>query len=59
MEKTNVNGGAVAMGHPTGASGGRIMGHLALELQRRDLKRAVGAACIGGGQGIAIVLERD
>jgi len=58
MEKTNVCGGAVALGHPTGASGARIMGHLALELQRRNLKRAIGGACIGGGQGIAIVIEK-
>jgi acetyl-CoA acyltransferase 2 len=58
LEKTNVCGGAVAMGHPTGASGSRIMGHLALELSRRNLKYAIGGACIGGGQGIAVVLER-
>jgi len=58
LEKTNVNGGATAMGHPTGASGSRIMGHLALELNRRNLKRAIGGACIGGGQGIAVVIER-
>lgn len=57
-EKTNVNGGAVALGHPTGASGARIMGHLAHELNRRHLKRAIGGACIGGGQGIAIIIER-
>jgi len=57
-EKTNVNGGAIAIGHPTGASGSRIMGHLAHELNRRNLKRAIGGACIGGGQGIAIVIER-
>jgi len=58
LEKTNVNGGAVAVGHPTGASGARIMGHLALELNRRNLKRAIGGACIGGGQGIAVIIER-
>lgn len=57
-ERTNVNGGAVAIGHPTGASGARIMGHLALELNRKQLKRAIGGACIGGGQGIAVVIER-
>jgi acetyl-CoA acyltransferase 2 len=55
--KTNVNGGAIAMGHPTGASGARILGHLALELKRKNLKHAIGGACIGGGQGIAVVLE--
>jgi acetyl-CoA acyltransferase 2 len=58
LEKTNVCGGAVAIGHPTGASGSRIMGHLAHELNRRNLKRAIGGACIGGGQGIAVVIER-
>jgi len=56
--KLNVDGGAVAMGHPTGASGARIMGHLAMQLQARNLKRAFGAACIGGGQGIAVVIEK-
>jgi len=55
--KTNVHGGAVALGHPTGASGARIMGHLALEVKRRNLKYAIGGACIGGGQGIAVVIE--
>lgn len=57
-EKTNVNGGAIAVGHPLGASGTRIMNHLMYELERRQGKYAVGSACIGGGQGIAIVLER-
>lgn len=57
-EKTNVNGGAIAVGHPLGASGTRIMNHLTYELARRNGKYAVGSACIGGGQGIAIVIER-
>jgi acetyl-CoA C-acetyltransferase/acetyl-CoA acyltransferase 2 len=57
-EKTNVNGGAIAIGHPLGASGTRIMNHLMYELTRRNGKYAVGSACIGGGQGIAIVVER-
>ncbi|MES2855325.1 MAG: acetyl-CoA C-acetyltransferase [Bdellovibrionota bacterium] len=57
-EKTNVNGGAIAVGHPLGASGTRIMNHLAYELQRRNGKYAVGSACIGGGQGIAIIIEK-
>lgn len=57
-EITNVNGGAVAVGHPLGASGTRIMNHLIYELHRRNTKYAVGSACIGGGQGIAIVIER-
>ncbi len=56
--KTNVNGGAIALGHPLGASGARITTHLAYELARRNGRYAVGSACIGGGQGIAIVIER-
>ena len=56
-EITNVNGGAIAIGHPLGASGTRIMNHLMYELERRKNKYAVGSACIGGGQGIAIVIE--
>ncbi|KAI1901138.1 hypothetical protein AGOR_G00057110 [Albula goreensis] len=56
-EKSNVNGGAIALGHPLGASGARITAHLAHELRRRGGKYAVGSACIGGGQGIAIILE--
>jgi len=57
-EKTNVNGGAIALGHPLGASGTRIITNLVYELQRRQGKYAVGAACIGGGQGIALLIER-
>jgi acetyl-CoA acyltransferase 2 len=57
-EKTNVNGGAIALGHPLGASGTRITANLVYELRRRQGKYAVGAACIGGGQGFAILLER-
>ena len=56
-EKTNVNGGAIAIGHPLGASGGRILAHLTHELIRTGKKYAIGAACIGGGQGIAVILE--
>jgi acetyl-CoA acyltransferase 2 len=56
--KTNVNGGAIALGHPLGASGARITSHLVYELARRGGRYAVGSACIGGGQGIAILLER-
>jgi len=58
MAKTNINGGAISIGHPLGASGSRIMAHLANAFQRTDGKIHVGAACIGGGQGIAVVLER-
>ncbi|TGK33361.1 thiolase family protein [Leptospira gomenensis] len=56
-EKTNVNGGAIAIGHPLGASGTRVTLALAYELKRRNLRIGVASLCIGGGQGIAIVLE--
>lgn len=56
-EKTNVNGGAIALGHPVGASGTRIVISAAYELRRRGGKYAVASLCIGGGQGIALVLE--
>ncbi|GCC31176.1 3-ketoacyl-CoA thiolase, mitochondrial [Chiloscyllium punctatum] len=56
-KNTNVNGGAIALGHPLGASGARITAHLVYELRRRAGKYAVGSACIGGGQGIAIIIE--
>jgi acetyl-CoA acyltransferase 2 len=55
---TNVDGGAIALGHPLGASGARIMTHLVYELARRSGRYAIGSACIGGGQGIAVVIER-
>lgn len=58
MARTNVNGGAIAVGHPLGASGTRIMNHLVYELHRRGGKYALGSACIGGGQGIAIIIEK-
>ncbi len=56
-DRTNVNGGAIAIGHPLGASGTRIMNHLVMELRRRGERFGVGSACIGGGQGIAIIVE--
>jgi acetyl-CoA acetyltransferase family protein len=56
--RTNVDGGAIALGHPLGASGARITTHLVYELARRSGRYAVGSACIGGGQGIAVVIER-
>jgi acetyl-CoA C-acetyltransferase/acetyl-CoA acyltransferase 2 len=56
-EKTNVDGGAIALGHPLSASGARILTHLLHELQRRRGRYGLGAACIGGGQGIAVVVE--
>lgn len=58
MAKTNIHGGAISLGHPLGASGSRIVAHLANEFQQSDGNIHVGAACIGGGQGIAVVLER-
>jgi len=58
MSKTNVNGGAIALAHPVGASGSRIIANLVYEMTRRKVKHAIGAACIGGGQGIAVLLER-
>lgn len=57
-ERVNIHGGAIAIGHPLGASGGRIIGHAAHELARRGSGVAVVAICIGVGQGLAIVLER-
>jgi acetyl-CoA acetyltransferase family protein len=56
--RVNVHGGAIAIGHPLGASGGRIVGHAAHELKRRGRGVAVAAICIGVGQGLAVVLER-
>ena len=56
-DKTNTNGGAIALGHPLAASGARITAHLLYELKRRGLQYGLGSACIGGGQGIAVVIE--
>lgn len=56
--KTNVNGGAIALGHPIGASGARILTTLLYEMQRRDAKKGLAALCIGGGMGSAVVVER-
>jgi acetyl-CoA C-acetyltransferase len=57
--KLNVNGGAIAIGHPLGASGVRLVLTLARELQRSGLRRGIASACIGGGQGIAMLIERS
>jgi len=57
-ETTNINGGAIALGHPLGASGSRITMHLAHAIKNGEAKTAVGSACIGGGQGIALVLKQ-
>jgi acetyl-CoA C-acetyltransferase len=57
-DKVNVNGGAVAIGHPIGASGARILVTLLYELQRRNLKRGIAALCLGGGNAVAVAVER-
>ncbi len=57
-EKVNVNGGAVALGHPIGASGARILVTLLHEMQRRNVKRGIAALCLGGGNGVALAVER-
>jgi len=57
-EITNVNGGAIAMGHPLGATGAMILGTLIDELERRDLRRGLATLCVGGGMGIATIVER-
>ena len=56
--KVNVNGGAIAIGHPIGASGCRILVTLLHEMQRRDAKKGLAALCIGGGMGVSLALER-
>jgi len=57
--KTNVNGGAVALGHPIGASGARILVTLLYEMARRDARRGIAALCLGGGNAVALAVERD
>lgn len=59
MNKVNVNGGAIALGHPVGASGCRILVTLLHEMQKRDAKKGLATLCIGGGMGCATVVERD
>ncbi len=56
-EKTNVNGGAIALGHPLGATGTRLVLTLLYELRRRNARYGLATACIGGGQGIAMIVE--
>lgn len=58
MDKVNVNGGAIALGHPIGASGARIFVTLLNEMQKRDSKTGLATLCIGGGQGITVIVER-
>jgi acetyl-CoA C-acetyltransferase len=58
-EIVNVNGGAIAIGHPIGASGARVLNTLLFEMKRRDAKRGIATLCIGGGMGVALCVERD
>jgi acetyl-CoA C-acetyltransferase len=58
-DKVNVNGGAIAIGHPIGASGARVLTTLLYEMERRDAKKGLATLCIGGGMGIAMCVERD
>ena len=58
-DKVNVNGGAIAIGHPIGASGARVLTTLLYEMQRRDAKKGLATLCIGGGMGIALCVERN
>jgi len=59
VEKVNVNGGAIALGHPVGASGARVLTTLLYEMQKRDSKKGLATLCIGGGMGVAMCVERD
>jgi acetyl-CoA C-acetyltransferase/acetyl-CoA acyltransferase len=59
LERLNVNGGAIALGHPVGASGARLLLTLCHELRRNGLKRGLASLCVGGGQGAAFLVERD
>jgi acetyl-CoA C-acetyltransferase len=56
--KTNVNGGAIALGHPVGQSGARITTTLLYEMKRRNVRYGAATLCVGGGQGAALVVER-
>jgi acetyl-CoA C-acetyltransferase len=58
-QKVNVNGGAVALGHPIGASGARVLTTLLYALEQRGLKRGIAALCLGGGNGVALAVERS
>jgi acetyl-CoA C-acetyltransferase len=58
-EKVNVNGGAISIGHPIGASGARVLVTLLHEMQKRDAKKGLATLCIGGGQGVAMAVQRD
>jgi len=56
--KVNVNGGAIAIGHPIGASGARVLNTLLFEMQRQQVKKGLATLCIGGGMGVAMCIER-
>jgi len=58
-EKVNVNGGAISIGHPIGASGARVLVTLLHEMQKRDAKKGLATLCIGGGQGVSLAVERE
>jgi acetyl-CoA C-acetyltransferase len=58
IEKVNVNGGAIAIGHPIGASGARILNTLLFEMIKRNSKFGLATLCVGGGMGAALILER-
>jgi acetyl-CoA C-acetyltransferase len=58
LEKTNVNGGAISLGHPIGASGARILVTLLHEMAKRDVHNGLATLCIGGGQGMAMIVKR-
>jgi acetyl-CoA C-acetyltransferase len=57
-EKVNIHGGAVALGHPIGASGARILVTLLSAMEQRDARRGIAAICLGGGEAVAVVVER-
>jgi acetyl-CoA acetyltransferase family protein len=59
LERLNVNGGAIALGHPVGASGARLLLTLLMEMRRRNARRGMASLCVGGGQGAAFIVERD
>jgi acetyl-CoA C-acetyltransferase len=58
VSKVNVNGGAIAIGHPIGASGARVLTTLLFEMQKRDAKKGLATLCVGGGMGVAMCVER-
>jgi acetyl-CoA acetyltransferase len=59
LDRLNVNGGGIALGHPVGATGARLVLTLLHEMKRRNVDRAIAALCVGGGQGAAMLLERQ